>query len=98
MRAQLTLRSTAEHEIEKILDWYLENAPEHAHGFIENLGEAVERVRDSPRLFRTVYGEVRRAALGRFPYFLWFIYFDEAEVVQVLAVTHQSRDPDQSRP
>jgi plasmid stabilization system protein ParE len=98
VRARVTLRRTAERDIENILEWYLDNAPEHSHGFVETLGEAVDRVRDSPRLFRTVYGEVRRAALRRFPYFLWFIYFDEAEIVQVLAVTHQSRDPDQSRP
>jgi plasmid stabilization system protein ParE len=52
--AQLILRATAEREIDRILDWYLENAPEHAHGFIENLGEAIDHVRDSPRLFRTV--------------------------------------------
>ena len=98
MSSRLILRASAEREIDSVLDWYLENAPEHAQGFIENLGEAVTHVGDSPRLFRTVYGEVRRLALRRFPYFLWFIYFDETDVVQVIAVTHQRRDPDGIRP
>ncbi len=61
-------------------------------GFIEHLDEGISRLQDSPRLFRAVYGEVRRMALKRFPYFLWFIYFDDANVVQIVAVTHQRRD------
>jgi plasmid stabilization system protein ParE len=95
--AQVIIRAGAEREIEDILYWYLEKAPEHASGFMENLGEAVEHARDSPRLFRTVYGEVRRAALKRFPYFVWFIYFDHADLVQIIAVTHQRRNPEATR-
>lgn len=28
----------------------------------------IDRIRMSPRLFRIVYGDIRRAALQRFPY------------------------------
>ncbi|MCY7412160.1 MAG: hypothetical protein LH471_03865 [Salinibacterium sp.] len=36
----------------------------------------IEHISASPRLFHTVHGEVRRAALRRFPYLLWLVYFD----------------------
>lgn len=97
MNTRLIVSEAAEREIAQALDWYLENAPEHAERFVDDLDETIGHVRDKPRLYRLVYGDVRRAALGRFPYLLWFIHFDEAEVVHVLAFSHQRQDPSATR-
>lgn len=69
----------------------------HAPRFLNDLRNAFDRLRDSPRLSRAVYGDVRRAALRTFPYLVWFVYFAEIEVVSVIAVSHQRQDPDAAR-
>lgn len=97
MNARVVIRPAAERDIQEALDWYLENAPEHAARLTDDLAETIERIRESPRLFRTVYGEVRRAALRRFPYLVWFVYFDEADTVHILAASHQRQDPENTR-
>jgi hypothetical protein len=55
-------------------------------GRVADLKETIDRIRDSPRLFPTVYRDVRRA-----------VYFDESDTVYILAVSHQKRDPEQTR-
>jgi plasmid stabilization system protein ParE len=94
---RLIVRPSAERDIDEAFTWYLENAPEHAHRFLDDLRNTFDRIRSSPRISRTVYADVRRAALRTFPYLIWFIYFDEAEAVSVLAVSHQRQDPDAIR-
>jgi plasmid stabilization system protein ParE len=71
--------------------------PEHAHRFLDDLRNTLDRIRSSPRISRTVYADVRRTALRTFPYLIWFIYFEEAEAVSILAVSHQRQDPDAIR-
>lgn len=97
MTAHVVLRRAAERDIEHAVDWYLENAPAQAERFTNDLRATISRIQESPRLFRAVYGDVRRAALRRFPYLVWLVYFDEVEVVHILAVSHQKQDPDSTR-
>ncbi len=97
MSIRVVVRPAAERDAQRALDWYLEHAPDHAERFNEDLRETIGRIQQSPRLFRTVHGEVRRAALARFPYLVWLIYFDEAETVHILAVSHQRQDPQATR-
>jgi len=97
MSAHIVVLPAAERDIEHALDWYLENAPEHAERFTADLSDTVERISVSPRLFHTVHGEVRRAALRRFPYLVWLVYFDSQNTVHILAVSHQRQDPETTR-
>ena len=93
MTNSVVIRPAAERDINHAVDWYLEHAPEQAERFAEDLGATIRNVQKSPRLFRAVYGEVRRAALKKFPYLIWLVFFDEAKVVHVLALSHQRQDP-----
>lgn len=97
MSTRVVIRPAAERDIQHALGWYLENAPEHAERLTDDLTDMIARIRESPRLFKTVYGEVRRAALPRFPYLLWLVYVDEADIVHILAVSHQRQDPERTR-
>ncbi|MBX9470654.1 type II toxin-antitoxin system RelE/ParE family toxin [Microcella sp.] len=93
MTATVVLREAAQRDIELALDWYLAVAPEYADRFLSDLDATLRGVADAPRAYRSVYGHVRRAALRRFPYLVWFIYLDDTDSVVVLAVTHQRQDP-----
>jgi plasmid stabilization system protein ParE len=91
--AQVIILPAAEQDIADALDWYAERAPEQIERFLDELAVVVSRIAESPRLFRTVHREVRRAALRAFPYLAWFVLDDDADLVRVLAVTHSRRDP-----
>jgi plasmid stabilization system protein ParE len=92
--ARLIVRPSAERDIDEALTWYFDNAPEHAYRFLDDLQSAFDRLSHSPRISRTIYGDVRRAALRTFPYLIWFMYFEDPEVISILAVSHQRQDPD----
>ena len=94
MNTRLVFRAAAERDIEHALDWYAENAAEQVGFLTADLRETIDRIGTSPRLFRVVYGDVRRAALRRFPYLIWLVYFDEIDTVHILAVSHQRQDPE----
>jgi hypothetical protein len=44
-------------------------------------------------MYPVAYRSVRRAPLRVFPYFVWFVVDADSEHIEVLAVTHQRRDP-----
>ncbi|MEX0836387.1 MAG: type II toxin-antitoxin system RelE/ParE family toxin [Nitriliruptor sp.] len=93
MTRRVIIRPAAEQDITDAVDWYAGRAPEQIGRFLDELAAAVTRSAESPRLFRTVHREVRRAALRVFPYFVWFVLDDDADLVRVIAVTHYRRDP-----
>lgn len=94
MTATVIVREAAQHDIELALNWYVAIGPEYADRLLTDLDAVLHDIGDAPRAYRTVYGQVRRAALRRFPYLVWFIYLDEVESVVVLAVSHQRQDPE----
>jgi toxin ParE1/3/4 len=59
--------------------------------FPPTIDALIERMSDNPRQFPTVFKNVRRAPLLRFPYLLFFVVEDGALIV--IACFHASRDP-----
>lgn len=93
MTHRIVVRPAAEQDITDATDWYATQAPEQVERFLDEFGAVVVGIGAAPRRFRTVYGEVRRAALRVFLYLVWFVLDDDADVVRILAVTHYRRDP-----
>jgi plasmid stabilization system protein ParE len=84
----------ADEDITQAFEWYLANAPGYAGDLLDELDAMFTRIGAYPLLFAKRYGEVRRAALRRFPYLVWFLYFPEPHAVKVLAVSHKRQDPE----
>lgn len=95
MTALVVVRPVADRDIQHAMTWYLDNAPEQVPRLASDLADTVNRVRDRPLLGRAVYGDVRRVALRKFPYLVWFVYFEDADTIHVLGFSHQRRDPNQ---
>lgn len=92
MTTRVVIRALAERDVQHALDWYVENAPAQVGRLTADLRETIDRTRASPRVFRVVYRDIRRAALRRFPRLVWFAYFDEVDAGRVLAFSHQRQD------
>lgn len=59
--------------------------------FLNDVDRIFERIREMPRQFPTVSGNIRRGLLRTFPYAVYFRETDE--VLIVLAVLHLRRKP-----
>jgi plasmid stabilization system protein ParE len=61
--------------------WYEGEATGLGRRFRQAVEALVERMSDNPRQFPTVFKNVRRALLRRFPYSLFFVVEDDALIV-----------------
>jgi plasmid stabilization system protein ParE len=91
MSLPVALRLEAKLEFDEAFDWYERQRPGLGGSFAACVEEAFERVAKAPELGAKVLREVRRAAVRRFPYSLY--YTVEADRIVVIAVFHGKRDP-----
>ena len=71
---------------------YYERHARLGAAFLSELGQAMSRVAEQPVAYQVLYRGVRRAAMRRFPFGVFFLAgSDEAVVVAIL---HLARNPD----
>jgi hypothetical protein len=58
---------------------------------VARVREVLNRIAGNPKLHATVYADVRKAGVKRFPYVV--LYREEPAEVVVISVFHTSRDP-----
>lgn len=91
MSSPLIIRPEAEHDLADAREWYRSQLPGLDDEFLVEIDELFDRIRKTPRLYAEDYKSVRRVAVRRFPYVIY--YRITGESVEVLAVLHGSRDP-----
>ena len=80
---------------------YEQERPGLGERFLAELGESLDQIAVLPTRFRLVGHDVRRCALRRFPYAIYFSTEETKETeeteepgVVVIAVLHRRRNPD----
>ena len=91
MSRRLVLRRRALTEIQEAHDWYESRGRGLGERFVEELDQVLALLEEYPLRFPLVHRDVRRALTRRFPYAIWFRI--RGDLVVVLAVLHQARDP-----
>jgi plasmid stabilization system protein ParE len=91
MTRKLTVRPHAEAEAIEAAAWYQEQSEALAARFTEAFRSALTKVVENPFQYQIVEDDVRRAAVGRFPYGLLYEVSDD-EIV-ILSCFHGRRDP-----
>lgn len=81
----------AAEEADAAVEWYAERSSAVARGFLNELALCVDRVQDSPSRWPIEYNAIRRYVFPRYPFVLF--YRQKVDVIQVVAVAHQSRRP-----
>ncbi len=71
--------------------WYDRQRRGLGREFRDELQTTLGRVAENPKAHATLWREVRRARLVRFPYAVFYREFDDAVVI--VAVLHGRRDP-----
>jgi plasmid stabilization system protein ParE len=89
---RLVVRPLAKADMREAATWYEAEKPGLGDQLVDEIGEALSRIRRLPLSFPEVGRRVRRALLHRFPYAVYFLMVEENSAV-VLAVLHQHRAP-----
>lgn len=91
MTLRVAFRRAAIAEFEEAATWYESQRRGLGVEFTFEVGQAIERLAESPARYPVVFGDIRRAVTRRFPYAIYFRI--RANMVVVLAVFHGRRDP-----
>lgn len=92
MTWQVLFTTAAEADLNEARRWYADQAPHLSSALRREVRRASKRIGENPRQYPEIYQGVRRALVHRFPYSVFFRI--RTESAQVIAVTHQARDPD----
>ena len=91
MKRLLFVEPEAEGEIDEASRWYDSHSPGLGADFLRAVDAVLAAIQDNPHQFQTIYGEVRRAGLRRYPYGLMYVVSDQDIVV--VACIHGRRHP-----
>lgn len=92
----LVRRQRADLDVEEAVDYFLQNAPEHALAFVDALEQAYRQIQRRPGTGSPRYAHelslpgLRSWRCKRFPYLVF--YFEYADQIDVWRVLHGSRD------
>lgn len=98
MSLPVILRPAAQAEFDGAAAWYEKQKPGLGLDFVAEVQAVIDAIAGQPSRYPAVSGDVREAAVNRFPYCVY--YRVRSGRVIVIAVFHSSRDPGvwQSRP
>jgi plasmid stabilization system protein ParE len=88
---RVAFRRAARAEYARAVRWYNRQRPGLGDEFEAEVEAALSAVANQPELYPTAGGDVRVAPVHRFPYAVY--YRVRSDLVVVIAVFHQSRDP-----
>ena len=88
---RLVVRAQAELEIAAAIDWYQSQNPVAAGEFTAAVERILQVIQENPYQYQAIEGEIRRAIMLPFPY--WVVYLVTEEDVAVVSCIHTSRDP-----
>lgn len=91
MTFPIRLLPEAKDEFNAATDWYEQQQTGLGWDFVARVRETFQRIAASPRMHGSVYQDVRKAVVKKFPY-LVLDREDQGEII-VISVFHTSRDP-----
>lgn len=91
MTPRLLLHPEARADLEEAIRWYQARSPGLGHEFLRVVQVALAQVERSPDGFPVVLDDIRRAAVRRFPYCIYYV--THSSDTTVFAVLHGRRDP-----
>jgi len=89
--AAVRFHPAAAQEAESTYDWYAARNPAAAHGFREELRQAIDAVGANPRTWPRYSNRARRYVFPRYPFSL--VYILRRDDIEVIAVAHGRRRP-----
>ena len=94
MNCSIAIRREAEIDLDEILVWYEIQKVGLGFDFIKQFEVTLQKILNNPYYTVTILKEARRATLKRFPYEIVYRINEQNVEVRIIAIIHQSRDPE----
>jgi plasmid stabilization system protein ParE len=78
-------------ELDEVYRWYESQQLGLGNDFLEEIEQALDRICQMPESYATVYRDVRRAVVRRFPYTIYYRIVSSRVIIT--AVFHGHRNP-----
>ncbi len=78
-------------ELDEAALWYEQRRSGLGDEFLQAVEATRKSVEQNPQLYPVIHRNIRRALLKRFPYGIYYVI--RKDMIAVLAIHHQSRDP-----
>jgi len=88
---RIAVRQLAEQDLLEIQLWYAGKNPDLGDRFSSSVAGVLQLLGNSPLIFPTAYGKVRRASIKGFPYLLYYVVLSDR--VSILGCFHARRNP-----
>jgi plasmid stabilization system protein ParE len=85
--------SLAEADVAEAYDWYASSRRGLGEEFLADMDSVIQMVEQMPEVCPTVYRELRRALLHRFPYSIYYRLLPSVATIEVRGCVHQRRHP-----
>lgn len=89
---KIVLRPRAKLDLLEARRWYDERGEGLGNALRDEVDAVLRRLAEFPQIHPRVDVRVRRAALGRFPYGIFYVI--ERETIRVIAILHRARSPE----
>lgn len=89
MQLNISISPEAEEDISSAAGYYAERGEDLVAAFYDEVRFVLRKVRDNPGHFSPLRGEIRRASLRRFPYYI--VFETVQDVIEVLRVLHNKQ-------
>jgi plasmid stabilization system protein ParE len=87
----LSIRKEAEADIAEAYQYYESCRENLGSEFILCIEESISRIENNPRQYKTIYKNVHRALVRKFPYGIYYVLINEQIVI--LGVLHARKNP-----
>lgn len=91
MSLYVSFHEAAEGELNEAADFYDLASPELGSLFIGEIQRTIDRIKEFPESALLIGGRVRRKAVARFPYSVF--YSIRPNEIRILAIAHQKKRP-----
>lgn len=91
MSYEIIVRPEAAREVQEAFDWYEDKSEGLGLEFLRAADACMASIKRKPLASPTMYQDIRRALLRKFPYVLFYMVKEERIIV--LACFHAKRDP-----
>jgi len=83
----------AKNELEDAVQYYNLQQVGLGTRFKNEIKKAIKRITLHPKLYPKVKNDVRRCILHTFPYSIFYVFFEEENLLLILSIAHQHRKP-----
>jgi toxin ParE2 len=93
MAYQYKFHPVAQEEYESSVSWYLKRSLKAASTFVKSVDKALINICNDPKRYRNEFKHYYEFTLHKYPFTLVYAIEESRQLIIIIAIYHQKRDP-----